>query len=189
MYSKTLTFQNALIYIPGQCLISYHTQLKKFFVIDIIQVIGVNTYQVQLRAIHTGEALIAACAIKSTLQGFHILSQQATKQYIATCLKKKSVLQPTLSALYQLRIDRRNIPDELRVVIPEQMHIRTHPIEWQSQLLMLIKTGQFSLERWVAILNLTEQSSCYMIQEQLAIQILEKYQHISNQLRAILTEK
>lgn len=99
------------------------------------------------------------------------------------------MLEPTLSGLYQLGIDRRNIPDTMRIVLPQQMYIGMHPIAWQVKLMLSFKQSNFSFENYIEMLNLTEQSKQLMSHAELAYDILKRYQQVTNELRALITEK
>lgn len=186
---KLTHFQNALIHLKGNVLVTYHTQLKTFFVLHITRVINRYTYEVNLECIQSGEALLKAISLSQLDMRYRVLSQHETKQHIQNCLAKKSVLEPTLSGLYQLGIDRRKIPCDLRIVLPSQLYIASHPIEWQVQLMHMIQNKRFEFNQWMAILNLSKQSQMVMPPELLAFEILKEYQQISNQMRAIITEK
>ncbi|WP_414043604.1 competence protein CoiA [Macrococcus sp. EM39E] len=186
---KLTHFQSALIHLKGNVLIAYHTELKTFFALHILQIVNRNTFDIEIETIQSGQALLQAVEQSQLSRDYRIISQLESKQYIQNCLAKKSVLEPTLSGLYQLGIDRRHIPKYLRVVLREQLYINTYPIEWQVGLMIMIQHKTFNFDKWMSLLNLTEQSKRLMSHEQLAFQILKNYQVTSNQIRALITEK
>lgn len=55
---KLTHFQNALIHLKSNVLFAYHTQLKTFFALHIVQVLNRNEFLVDIESIHTGEALL-----------------------------------------------------------------------------------------------------------------------------------
>lgn len=186
---KLTHFQKSLIHLASNVLFAYHTQLKSFFALQIIRVLNHNEFEIKIIRIINGEAILSIITDNQLMLTHRVLSKIETKKHIQNCLAKKSVLQPTLSGLYQLRIDHRNIPEYLRIVIPEQIYIDKHPIEWQVELMVMIHNQQFDFEKWMNCLKLSEQSNLLISQPELALHILKVYQHISNQMRALITEK
>lgn len=186
---KLTHFQKSLIHLASKVLFTYHTKLKTFFALQIVSVINHNEFEVNIIRIITGGEILSLIKDNHFKMTHRILSKMETKKYIKNCLAKKSVLQPTLSGLYQLRIDHRNIPGYLRIVIPEQIYIDKHPIEWQVELMVMIHNQQFDFQKWMDCLNLSEQSNFMMSHPELALHILKVYQHISSQMRALITEK
>ncbi|MCU7556430.1 competence protein CoiA [Macrococcus capreoli] len=186
---KLSRFQNALIDLKRHILYAYNTQLKIFYALHITRVLNRYTYAFELEVITTGKDFIQHKTVRRLREDFRILTHLETKQHIQNCIAKRSVLEPTLSHLYQLGIPRQHIPDHLRIVLPEQIVIETHPIEWQVRLMHMIHNHTFDFSTWLNLLNLSEQSRQIMPKGQLALHILKKYQTYSNEIRAIMTEK
>ncbi|MBU5271431.1 competence protein CoiA [Staphylococcus caprae] len=65
------------------------------------------------------------------------LTRAKILNYIKQCRWKNSVLEPTLSAMYQLRMNDEKVCDRLGFIFENQIYIETHPIEWQLQYLLL----------------------------------------------------
>ncbi|MBO1211681.1 hypothetical protein J3T73_09650 [Staphylococcus simiae] len=59
------------------------------------------------------------------------LSSKYIFNYLRRCRQQNSVLQPTLSAMYQLRLNDNDIVERFGYIFPQQLYIETHPIEWQ----------------------------------------------------------
>lgn len=186
---KLTHFQKSLIHLASNTLFAYHTQLKTFFALQIICVLNHNEFKVKISRILNGEAILSIISDNRLKMTYRVLNKIETKKHIQNCLAKKSVLQPTLSGLYQLRLDHRNIPEYLRIVLPEQIYIDKHPIEWQVELMVMIHNHQFDYQKWMECLSLSEQSNLIKSHPELALHILKVYQQISNQLRALMTEK
>ncbi|WP_414047841.1 competence protein CoiA [Macrococcus equi] len=183
------SFQNALIHLNCNILFAYHTQLKTFFALRILRVMHRNVFEVSIECIQSGEMFLKIYNTDQLMPGHHVLNHREKMKHIKNCLAKKSVLEPTLSGLYQLKIDRRQIPDYLSIILNEQMYIQCHPIEWQVQLMLMIENNNFDFSQWMTLLNFTQQSKVFMLPEQLALQTLKEYQRISTEMRAIITEK
>lgn len=67
------------------------------------------------------------------------LTNRQVSHYIHQCRRKDSVLEPTLSAMYQLRLTDEKTCTKFGYIFPEQLYIETHPVQWQLQLALLIQ--------------------------------------------------
>ncbi len=73
------------------------------------------------------------------------LSKFAINQYIKYCRWQNSVLEPTLSAMYQLQLTDQEVVHNYGYIFPEQIYIKNHPIEWQLQVDLWLKNGKSKL--------------------------------------------
>ncbi|VED72809.1 putative competence protein [Staphylococcus aureus] len=73
------------------------------------------------------------------------LSKFAINQYIKYCRWQNSVLEPTLSAMYQLQLTDQEVVHNYGYIFPEQIYIENHPIEWQLQVDLWLKNGKSKL--------------------------------------------
>ena len=73
------------------------------------------------------------------------LSKFAINQYIKYCRWQNSVLEPTLSAMYQLQLTDQEVVYNYGYIFPEQIYIENHPIEWQLQVDLWLKNGKSKL--------------------------------------------
>lgn len=62
------------------------------------------------------------------------LSNDKIIKYIQQCRRKNSVLEPTLSAMYQLRMTDIDVCNSSGFIFPQQLYIENHPVQWQLQL-------------------------------------------------------
>ncbi|TXO18973.1 competence protein CoiA, partial [Staphylococcus aureus] len=58
---------------------------------------------------------------------------------------QNSVLEPTLSAMYQLQLTDHEVVHNYGYIFPEQIYIENHPIEWQLQVDLWLKNGKSKL--------------------------------------------
>ena len=72
------------------------------------------------------------------------LSSTCIHKYLRRCRRQNSVLQPTLSAMYQLRFTDYDVTENFGYIFPQQLFIETHPIEWQLNWHLLAKQGQLT---------------------------------------------
>lgn len=117
------------------------------------------------------------------------MNDRDVQQYVRNCVAKRSVLEPTLSALYQLNIRKDDIPLQYRIILPEQMLLNAHPIYWQLELQRMVSHNAFTLEAFNSVLNIHPAAKCYRHELSLCTHILQEYYRISKQIRAISVEK
>lgn len=112
----------------------------------------------------------------SSTNEFYMVPIRANNtHYIKHCLNKRSVLEPTLSQLYQLHIHWNDLPDHLGIVIASQRFVKTHPLEWQSKLLLALKDGQKDPATLLEGIQLHPCSTPVLSKSKLMIQLIEEY--------------
>lgn len=77
-----------------------------------------------------------------------LLTDDVYKNYIKKCKQTKSVLEPTLSLLYQSGLIHKKRPKFLGIIVREQLYILTHAITWQCYVYLEINKGTFTFERF-----------------------------------------
>lgn len=70
------------------------------------------------------------------------LKKQSVMNYIQTCRRKNSVLEPSLSAMYQLRLTDELAWESTGYICPNQLYIENHPVQWQLELQLLQQQAQ-----------------------------------------------
>ncbi|MBF2260875.1 competence protein CoiA [Staphylococcus capitis] len=65
------------------------------------------------------------------------LSKRTINNYILQCRRENTVLEPTLSAIYQLQMNDNEVCINTGFIFPNQIYIETHPVEWQLKYLLL----------------------------------------------------
>lgn len=182
-------FQQSLIYYPSHTLFALDIAGETFYALKIQQVVGRFKYKVQRFTVQSKEVLFYHMT-HSLLQSEHrVMNDRDVQQYVRNCIAKRSVLEPTLSALYQLNIRKDNIPLHYRIILPEQMLLNAHPIYWQLELQRMVSHNAFTLEAFNSVLNIHPAAKCYRHELSLCTHILQEYYRISKQIRAISVEK
>lgn len=69
------------------------------------------------------------------------LSTSQILKYIQQCRRKNSVLDSTLSLMYQMRMTDEQVAKITGFLFPEQIYIQTHPVLWQLYILKGIQGG------------------------------------------------
>ncbi|MGW9856416.1 competence protein CoiA [Staphylococcus hominis] len=67
------------------------------------------------------------------------LSNRHIYRYIINCRRKRSVLEPSLSAMYQLQMNDDEVCRDTGYIFPYQIFIENHPVQWQLKLKLLLK--------------------------------------------------
>lgn len=82
--------------------------------------------------------------LQQELQCDGIVRKLSTSQifkYIQQCRRKNSVLDPTLSLMYQMRMSDEQVAKITGFLFPEQIYIQTHPVLWQLYILKCLQAG------------------------------------------------
>ncbi len=75
------------------------------------------------------------------------LTSQAIQQYLKRCRNSHSVLQPSLSVIYNCRLSESWVCRHLGIVYPEQLYVQSHPVYWQLQLIKMMRTQDTDTEQ------------------------------------------
>ncbi|MCJ1656760.1 competence protein CoiA family protein [Staphylococcus sp. NRL 16/872] len=81
------------------------------------------------------------------------LSNDKINKYIQQCRRKNSVLEPTLSAMYQLRMTDIDVCNSSGFIFPQQLYIENHPVQWQLQLNLLKYQNKLSKDSLIKYLR------------------------------------
>lgn len=182
-------FQQSLIYYPSHTLFVTDITEETLYALKIQQVLGRFKYKVVQFTVHSKGELFHHMTHSHLNLSHMVMNDRDVQQHIRNCIAKRSVLEPTLSALYQLNIRKDHIPLHYRIILPEQMLMNAHPIYWQLELERMVHRDLFSLEAFNSILNFHPVVKCYSHELSLCIHILQKYYRISKQIRANSIEK
>ncbi|ULG74903.1 competence protein CoiA [Macrococcus brunensis] len=141
---KLTAFQRALVQTERMQLFSYNKSEDQFYCYQLGDITPTLSVTYERYSVSCFEAFMIDRVV--TRQS-HQLTKQQQNMFIRRCLQLKDVREPTLSALYQLGINHRTLPQSIGIVVPHQFYIRTHPITWQSMLLLLLKNQTYTVER------------------------------------------
>ncbi|WP_165980610.1 competence protein CoiA [Macrococcus carouselicus] len=142
---RLTAFQKALVQSARMQLYSFDSDLEKFYcyqLTDIQSDLSIGYVRTEIHAIRD---FLQAGRMSSSAA---VMTAGQKSAYIRQCLQKKDVREPTLSALYQLRIHHGGLPSAVGIVVPLQFFVRTHPVAWQCQLLLELKSGIFEMARF-----------------------------------------
>ncbi|GGI38833.1 competence protein CoiA [Mammaliicoccus stepanovicii] len=137
-------FQAALINHEDRTFITYNPTTKCLIRYKDVQVIDQHKFLANKEQI-VWRDLLEITNIREIPSLF--LNDCEYYQYIRKCRKNRSVLEPTLSLLYQSGLIHKERLDIIGIIVPEQIYILTHCITWQSYVFFEIKNGTFSFER------------------------------------------
>lgn len=106
------------------------------------------------------------------------LTQTQMRMYLMQCRRKNSVLQPTLSMMYQLRLTDQQVFKLTGFIFPEQIYIRTHPIEWQLQILYAKKLKQSLFNHLLTTLKFRTFYSGKMHKPTIITKLIDAYERV-----------
>lgn len=109
-----------------------------------------------------------------------ILTNDVYKNYIKKCKQARSVLEPTLSLLYQSGLIHKKRPQFLGIIVPEQLYILTHAITWQCYLYLEINKGTFTFERFNSFIKFRAFNNMDYSKEDILKSALKSYLSILN---------
>ena len=82
------------------------------------------------------------------------LTKSEIHYYLNQCRRKNSVLEPSLSVIYQLRLTDEAVYHNFGYIFPSQLYIENHPVQWQLQF-KLFNEQEFDVHQCLkAFLNL-----------------------------------
>ncbi|WJP98425.1 competence protein CoiA [Macrococcus bovicus] len=147
---KLTAFQRSLVTTERMQLFSYHKSEDQFYCYQLRDVTPTLAVTYERYKVTGFESFTRERAV--VRQSYRI-TRALQNSFIRRCLQMKDVREPTLSALYQLGINHRTLPLSIGIVVPLQFYIRTHPITWQSALLLMLKKKTYSVERFAEQLD------------------------------------
>lgn len=171
---KLTLFQRSMIDASRRLLVTFDADTTQFYCYEIIGLTDRLTLCYRRTCVKSVDDILCMRTVSPVTQAVKISKAERTK-YISSCLGKKSVLEPTLSALYQLGIHWRHLPKEIGIVVPSQFYIRTHPIQWQSNLRLLLNKGRFSLPRFADELEFYTYYTNGLTHHTIALQLINEY--------------
>lgn len=185
---KLNAFQHAMIEPHLFCLFCFDFKHQALYALMFTECVKLNTYRYQKIIIHSKSDVLKILKSANRLYKKHIhrLSQSEKRKYIKQCKQKKSVLEPTLSALYQMRMSH-ELPEIIGVVLPLQIYIRAHPIAWQTQLLKGLKFNERIDYR--KLLQIQSHMLYGITEEEVINDLLKSYFGILKEIRANMLEK
>ncbi|ARJ51425.1 competence protein CoiA [Staphylococcus lutrae] len=141
--------QYCLSQLQQQCIIPSHRTL---YCIDTIQFqliclsglipLSHNTFHVQSAMIPISKFGAHLEAMPTQSCEIRKLSTSQILNYIQQCRRKNSVLDTTLSLMYQMRLTDIQVTKLTGYLFPEQLYIQTHPVLWQLVMLSALQTKQ-----------------------------------------------
>ncbi|WP_454303699.1 hypothetical protein [Staphylococcus cohnii] len=113
--------------------------------------------------------------------GYHVatqtlkLSKRAIRRYLSLCRKAHSVLEPSLSVMYNLKLTDEWVGEYLGIIYPEQMYIKSHPVYWQLQLIYMWQMNTFNMTQFKQLLELNQFYNIEIDKAQICYSIVQKF--------------
>ncbi|MEB6611934.1 competence protein CoiA [Staphylococcus pasteuri] len=171
-------FQASTIDCETKRLLTWNEQDKSPIVYSDIQHIGGKTFKARRQTLIN--YLDKANKLSHSSNTIYKLSNQKILKYIQRCRWKNSVLEPTLSAMYQLQLFEDKVAYKVGFIVPHQIYIKTHPIEWQLQLLLLEKEKRLNYQYFEKCLEFRQFSNSTKAKIEIIKAIIMEYQYAIN---------
>lgn len=145
-YFKLTDFQSACIQPQLRRLFAWHATSERLYVITQIMAYGHNKFKGVYNKLN--QFTFNNCSEQQRVSTAKIPEQSILK-YLQFCRKRKSVLEPTLSLMYQLQLTEQWVAKHLGYVYPEQLLIKTHPVLWQLRYIYELQLPNFQVTQVV----------------------------------------
>ncbi|WP_415363045.1 Competence protein CoiA [Mammaliicoccus lentus] len=176
---KLSYFEAALINHTHRTLITYDYNRKLLIKYDQLQSLDVSHF-IFRKNIIKWEDLLQAHNV-SRVPTF-LLNDNFYNNYLGKCRQTRSVLEPTLSLLYQSGLIHKNRPKFLGIIVPEQLYILTNAITWQCYLYLEINKGTFTFERFNSFIKFRTFNNVNYSKEDILKSALKSYLSILNKM-------
>lgn len=158
-HTHTLTlsdFERTFIDVTRRELVAWDTIRERFYLYSDIQYVSGKRFLAIRKYITLSQLIQLFDPIKrnsyETMITFK-LSEIEIKRYLLNCRKQFSVLEPTLSVMYQLQLSDRWVYRHVGYIFPEQIFIKSHPVFWQLQLLNLLINREYDVHVFEGLIN------------------------------------
>nr|WP_263313833.1 competence protein CoiA family protein [Mammaliicoccus sp. Marseille-Q6498] len=139
---KLSYFEAALINHEDRTLITYNPNSKTLIRYESIQSIDQHLFIANRKVISWDDLLVK---VNTQYAHSYYLTDKAYRTYITKCRRNRSVLEPTLSLLYQAGLIHQNRREFIGIVVPEQIYFLTHCITWQTYIYYEMQKGTFCI--------------------------------------------
>jgi competence protein CoiA len=142
-------FQSACINPYKYQLFLWNAQKHALYCFNNIIAIGGNKFIGE----KTGDGLTKMFQPNNMRKVTYKLSSACGMKFLTQCRKKRSVLEPNLSVMYNLKLSDQWVCKNLNIIFSEQIFLKTHPISWQLQLYKLLKLNIYSYEKFTSVIK------------------------------------
>ncbi len=131
------SFQAHFIHPINRCLYVWNQKNKCVVLYSQIQHIGGKQFIAKQTVIEINELVNQISIMSTPYQHIFKLTKSEIHYYLNQCRRKNSVLEPSLSAMYQLRLTDEAVYHNFGYIFPYQLYIENHPVQWQLQFKLL----------------------------------------------------
>ncbi|KKD22849.1 hypothetical protein XA22_09540 [Staphylococcus cohnii subsp. cohnii] len=170
-------YERNFINIHNRLLLSWDTTHKILFGYKVINFLGGQQF-IAKRHCMTFAQLINQIQIERV---YHAptqplkLSKIAISTYLRNCRKTHSVLEPSLSVMYNLKLTDAWVNKYIGIIYPEQIYIKSHPVYWQLQLIYLWRTHTFNMTRFKQLIELNHFYNVEIDKTQISHSVVQKF--------------
>ncbi|MDG0820075.1 competence protein [Staphylococcus equorum] len=174
------TYERTYINLKERHLFAWNSYTQQLYRYKILQYLGGKRY-VAIREIVSNDTLIHT-STHVNIQHNNLtlkLSETAITKYLKHCRNRRSVLEPSLSVMYQLQLSEAWISKHLGIIFPEQLYVKSHPVYWQLQLLFMLAHLQFKLSDFIKLIEYNEFYIGDINKEEIASEMVRKFQQLN----------
>ncbi|MDY4022276.1 competence protein CoiA family protein [Staphylococcus borealis] len=131
------SFQAHFIHPINRCLYVWNHENKRIVLYSQIQHIGGKQFIAKQTVIEINELVNQINIMSPPYQHIFKLKKSEIHHYLNQCRRQNSVIEPSLSAMYQLRLSDEAVYRNFGYIFPYQLYIENHPVQWQLQLELL----------------------------------------------------
>jgi len=144
---KLSKYERTYIDHSNRQLFVWESTSKQLFKYRIIQFLGGSNY-IAIREIVDFQHIehVYNNSVNIDIKNLKLTSH-AVQKYLKGCRNRHSVLEPSLSVIYNFQLSESWVCSHLGIIYPEQLYIQSHPVYWQLQLLRMIKTQETDIEQ------------------------------------------
>ncbi|MCU5745990.1 competence protein CoiA family protein [Staphylococcus sp. SQ8-PEA] len=143
---KLSQFQSACIDSYERKLFAWSEKQQSLIIYTQLQHIGGQWFMGQSEQCHSERVF---SPIMQTVPKLYKLSYRNVERYLQYCRRINSVHEPTLEAMYNLRMSSSEVATYCGYILPQQLYVASHPIAWQIQILYSCHLQRFSEREFI----------------------------------------
>lgn len=173
-------YERTYINLKDRHLIAWNDYTQELYKYKILQYLGGKRYVAKRESVANDALIHNSTHVDIQYNNLTLkLSETAIIKYLKHCRNRRSVLEPSLSVMYQLQLSESWVSKHLGIIFPEQLYVKSHPVYWQLQLLFMLKHVQFKLSDFIKLIEYNEFYTGDVNKEEIAREMVRKFQKLN----------
>lgn len=173
---KLSNYERTFINNDERRLFAWDEETQQLYQYSALQFLGGQLYFAKRNKVSIG-ALIRKPADEDNNLLFK-LKPTAVSRYIKQCRLKRTVLEPSLSVMYNLHITETWVCNHLGLIFPEQLYIKSHPIYWQLQLLFMLHNKDYKARLFLGLIEFNPFYMDNIDKEKIVRKVVRQFQQL-----------